>query len=190
VDYSRLNETNLNAHYLIPTSGLWQHHAQSNTELILPKASLPQTDAIFETDKKGPRQRVENHAASLEDLPKLAEELKLEPTPSSSAKPSSATDLLPRLRWANLGHFYHWGTKSYDLSKKPPPIPCEVREFCRRLVAGVNWDDVWRNCVDTQDMEGLSSAEWNSWEESYSQLRLCHVRKGVVNTESQTRMPE
>lgn len=167
LDYSRLNETNLHAHYMVPPSGIWKLHESGDPQLILPKSSQVQADVQYEIENKGPRRRVENQEASLEDLAGMMADTKLNQAPSTSVKPSSATDLLPRLRWTNLGHFYHWGSKSYDLSKHPPPVPSEVRNLCKNLVAGIEWDSLWPTDYDPQDTLGLSSAEWNSWGETY-----------------------
>lgn len=164
--YARCNETNLDAHYLIPSSGIWDLHSRRDPQPILPKSSQTLTHARYDAEIKGPRQRVENEAASLANLEMLKAEPKLEPLPSSSAKPGTATDLLPRLRWANLGYLYHWGTKSYDFSKSPPLLPSELRELCKGLVAGIDWADVWNGCNE-DETAGLSCEDWDEWDKTF-----------------------
>ena len=126
---------------------------------------------MYDKGTKGPRQKVENIAASLKDFENSNAEPKLDPFPSSSAKPSSATDLIPRLRWANLGHLYHWGTKSYDFSKPSPPLPAKLRVLCKDLVAGIDWSDVWDG-YDKDDMAGLSCEDWDEWDKTFGKYSI------------------
>jgi len=105
-------------------------------------------------------------ATNLENFKSTKAEPKLEPLPSISAKPSSATELLTRLRWANLGYLYHWGTKSYDFSKPSPPLPAGLRRLCKDFVAGIDWTDVWDG-YNKDDMGGLSCTDWDDWNKTF-----------------------
>lgn len=167
-DYSRLNETNLHAHYLIPSCGLWHLYATNNTKLIQPKASLLQLDCetVYDAEDRGPRKLIQNEEDTIESVLNNDEQ-KLPPPPSSSLKSSPAAVLMPRLRWTNLGHSYHWGTKSYDFSKEQPQaLPDELGEICKHLVKGVDWEDVWAACSE-EEMGILSEEEWRMWDISY-----------------------
>jgi len=161
-DYTRLNETNLHAHYLIPPCGIWERHIKGDVGLIHPKTTETNPNVRYEIVGKGPRQLVNNEAASLESVFKLESEPKPHPLPSTSGKPISATNLLPRIRWANLGRLYHWGTKSYDFSKSTPLIPLELRSLCKNLVTSIDWADVCRG-FKREDAANFRADEWSSW---------------------------
>lgn len=95
-----------------------------------------------------------------------------QPPPSSSLSPVTPHQLLPKLRWANIGRSYHWGSKAYDLSKELAPFPEDVKDVCTKIVKEVPWDDVWisEGSEDHRipDEEwGMEGPEWNSWPETY-----------------------
>jgi alkylated DNA repair protein alkB homolog 1 len=165
-EYSRCNETNLHAHYLIPSSGLWDLFIKGDLQRISPKSSQHISGSPCHTDNKGPRQLIENEAASAENIAKIASEPKFDPFPSSSATPSSAAQLLSRLRWANLGHHYHWETKSYDFSKSSSPMPPILRNLCKSLVCGIDWNEVWAS-HNEEEKAGLSCENWYTWDKTY-----------------------
>ena len=121
-DHARFpNETNLDTHYVIPEEGLWniyQHSQQHRTEVedIQPRASSSAQSSAA-TDTPGPRQLISNEPAGTSNYLALANEPKLPAAPSTTVKSASAASLIPKLRWANIGWFYHWGTKHYDFTR-------------------------------------------------------------------------
>lgn len=164
--YILINETNLHSHYLIPSSGIWELYRTGNAQLIPPRASELGSNTSYEPNMRGPRRLIENRSGDVKESLKASNELKLPSAPSLAAKPKSAAELLPRLRWANLGHSYHWGSKSYDFSKQHPPLPQEVREICRSLVSGVDWDDLWSKRTE-EVRAGLNEEDWRDWSDNY-----------------------
>ncbi|KAG5221673.1 Alpha-ketoglutarate-dependent dioxygenase alkB [Salix suchowensis] len=61
-----------------------------------------------------------------------------------NALPSKASDLLPRLRWANIGWFYHWGVKQYDFSKGKVEVDGKLRDICKSAIESVDWDVLYK----------------------------------------------
>jgi hypothetical protein len=91
--------------------------------------------------------------------------------PSSHLPPILASKLLLKLRWANIGYFYHWGTKTYDFTKPKVEYPRELRKICKDVVASIDWHQVW----DGADEEewGEEGPDWEKWPETYGcRLRL------------------
>lgn len=77
------------------------------------------------------------------------------------------------MRWANLGRSYHWGTKSYDFSKKLAPFPEDIRDVCKRAVKAIIWKDIWGDGCGISDEEwGDEGVNWTSWKEDYGKAHL------------------
>lgn len=155
------NETNLDAHYALPPNGLWNARVHDPSLVIYPK--LPAEGAHVEPE--GPRQLINNTPASIDTLDVLNALPKPPPTPSPNAKPASAFSLLPKLRWANIGYSYHWGSKSYDFSRGDGVFPEQIGRLCRQAVASVDWSQVW----DGIDVNGWGDAgpDWQTWARDY-----------------------
>lgn len=113
----------------------------------------------------GPRQLISNTPAHPENFVDLVKEQKLPATPSSTVRPMTASELLPRLRWANIGWFYHWGTKQYDFTKEKVEPGRIISKLCREIVRSVNWEDVFVNVMSWQKPEIMP--EWKTWEKTY-----------------------
>ncbi|KIP07973.1 hypothetical protein PHLGIDRAFT_12877 [Phlebiopsis gigantea 11061_1 CR5-6] len=157
------NETNLDAHYVLPPQGLWSAFLEARaandlaSESVLPKPSAPSGPS----SDSGPRALITNPPASPDTLPQLLSLPTPPPTPSPHAKPASPAYLIPKLRWANIGWHYHWGNKQYDFSRGAGGGVADVyRRVCMRAVRGVRWDEVYH---------GLDSEEtgWRTWKEEY-----------------------
>jgi alkylated DNA repair protein alkB family protein 1 len=174
------NETNLDAHYNIPDTGLWTswenrwHESRrgiqlEEEELIQPKASISSGNATTSPDPTPTRRTlVENIPASPSTLPVLQFLPKPPPTPSPYIKASPPSRLLFKLRWANIGRSYHWGTKSYDFDKKLAPFPEDVREYCKRAVKSIEWEDVWGTETEVDEKEwGEEGVNWRHWSDEY-----------------------
>jgi hypothetical protein len=86
------------------------------------------------------------------------------PPPSTTAQPILPSALLPKLRWANIGWFYHWGIKQYDFTKGKGHIDSKLRKICRNAVASVDWDVVYSG-TESQWPDG--QPEWKRWEDTY-----------------------
>jgi alkylated DNA repair protein alkB homolog 1 len=89
---------------------------------------------------------------------------------SSSLTPLPLSSIIHKLRWSNIGHFYHWGTKSYQFDRQQVPIPPDIKTVCQRAVRAVPWEDIWRDGVDVAAGEWeLPNPDYNQWHETYSQ---------------------
>ncbi|KAI6103561.1 hypothetical protein F5141DRAFT_1189872 [Pisolithus sp. B1] len=138
-DHARYpNETNLDAHYSPPPE-------------------------VSQGAPSGPRQLVSNDAAGTDNLYSLQAIPKPPPEPSTTVPDCSPSELVPKLRWANIGWSYHWGTKQYDFSKGKGHIDSRLRDLCRSAVSSVPWDKVFGE--DT--LEGWDDDDWKTWNETY-----------------------
>ncbi|KIJ68929.1 hypothetical protein HYDPIDRAFT_172447 [Hydnomerulius pinastri MD-312] len=158
------NETNLDAHYILPSEGLWNAHLESSTESS--KCALVHTRAplITETSPStGPRQLISNDAASPDNFHSLQTLPKPPPEPSATLSECSPSELLPKLRWANIGWSYHWGSKQYDFSKGKGEIDSRVRGLCKSAVSSVPWENVFGH----DDLEGWGNDDWRRWQDTY-----------------------
>ncbi len=79
--------------------------------------------------------------------------------------------MIYKLRWANIGWYYHWGTKQYDFTKGKGEVDEVLREMCKKAVGSVDWGKVFSEGWD----EGEEEREWERWNETYGQL-LCSYR--------------
>ncbi|KAI0792875.1 hypothetical protein C8Q75DRAFT_791959 [Abortiporus biennis] len=157
------NETNLDAHYLIPEEGLWNLYSRQSEEKIQPRAATLNPDAIPE-GQSGPRQLISNEPASKENYTELLTAAKPPPVPSLTVKPTSPSDLIPKLRWANIGWYYHWGTKQYDFTRGKIDVNEGLKEVCREAVSFVPWRELFEN--DKSDW-GDEINDWRIWNETY-----------------------
>jgi alkylated DNA repair protein alkB family protein 1 len=171
------NETNLDAHYFLPPSGLWSTYLHSPETIIQPCAASLMTSPL--PDASGPRRLVSNTPASPATFSLLKSTPRLPPVPSIHAQPLSAAELIPRLRWANIGWSYHWGTKLYDFTREVQPVGEPFRKVCIEVVRSINWHDVFGS-PDAESLDGWGDdgPDWQAWEETYGQYpkRSCCAR--------------
>lgn len=159
------NETNLDAHYVLPPSGLWATFLHSPETIIQPHAS-----SLSTSDPPGPRHLVSNAPASPATFSLLRSTPKPPPAPSAHAQPLNAAELLPRLRWANIGWSYHWGAKQYDFAREVQPVGELFRSVCVEVVRSVHWGDIF-GLPDAELLDGWEDdgPDWQSWEETYGE---------------------
>ncbi|KAH8833809.1 hypothetical protein DL96DRAFT_1810196 [Flagelloscypha sp. PMI_526] len=159
----KLNETNLHTHYIMPESGLWQAYLQGLQDpakdvVVCPRASSsPVSPPVLDS---GPRQLINNEPASVSSI-SLESPPKPPAAPSPTLQPTPVTSLIKKLRWANIGWFYHWGTKQYDFARGKAPIHHLIRDVCQRAVADVNWGEVYSNSSEDE------SPKWDEWKTEY-----------------------
>lgn len=162
------NETNLDTHYILPEEGLWNAYVRSQMETSVPDVQ-PRAPAGGSSEQKsngGPRQLISNEPASKQNFFKLASAPVAPAPPSPNAHPTSPQSLIPKLRWANIGWYYHWGNKQYDFTRGKIPVSSIFEDVCTRAVKAVPWNDVF-NGVSQDDSEWGDEPRWNSWAESY-----------------------
>ena len=164
-EQARDNETNLHVHYHLPEQGLWNAHLDS---CIHSKETTvqPKGTPSGEQPKEGPRQLVDNAEASPETFNLIMSTPKPPQSPSGTLEPASASALMYKLRWANIGWFYHWGTKQYDFSKPRAPVDSIIKDLCRDAVETIDWDQVFLGSENEWDEAG---PEWKTWNETYGE---------------------
>jgi hypothetical protein len=157
------NETNLDTHYLIPSAGLWSltRNSSARSVPITPRSASMMAGVSYES---GPRKLISNTPASPETFMTLAVEPKPPAPPSPHVQPTLPADLLSKLRWANVGWHYHWGTKQYDFSRGKIPVDDRLTYLCQTIVCNLPWEEVYKD--DQQDW-GDDAEKWRAWEEGY-----------------------
>jgi len=170
-DHARYpNETNLDTHYILPQEGLWNAHLKSRDPSshvpdVQPKATASDIDlSAYMSSVAGPRQLISNAAASTDNIKGLTLNAAAQPsmTPSPTAVTTSPSKLLPKLRWANVGWFYHWGTKQYDFTRGKVDVAPELKSLCQSIVRAVDWSRVFGHLHFENEAE-----DWNTWHETY-----------------------
>lgn len=73
------------------------------------------------------------------------------------------SDLVPKLRWSNIGWSYHWGSKQYDFSKGKGEIDPFLRDLCKRIVGTVPWENVFSE----DDLHEWENDDWRTWKDTY-----------------------
>jgi alkylated DNA repair protein alkB family protein 1 len=169
------NETNLDMHYIIPQDGLWNTYLKSRTDttrdlFIQPRASTSEDiSSASDRSEPGPRKLIENTPATPSNFELISTSPKSPPAPSPTVQPRLTSALLRKLRWANIGWYYHWGSKQYDFSKGKGDICSEVRQLCKSAVGVVDWEDVFSGPAG--DLEwGKSGPDWKTWNDTYGSL--------------------
>ncbi|KAJ7109292.1 hypothetical protein C8R44DRAFT_802121 [Mycena epipterygia] len=162
------NETNLDTHYILPEDGLWTvceraRGDPSQDVYVQPRASTSELPVIEEAS--GPRKLVNNTPATPDNFSSLAATPKLPSAPSTTVQPTPASALIRKLRWANIGWYYHWGTKQYDFTKGKGKIDNVLADICQNAVNAVDWEQIY-GPSDTSDW-GESGPEWKTWSENY-----------------------
>jgi hypothetical protein len=165
------NETNLDTHYLLPASGLWSAatNESSRSTLISPRATATSTSTSTSSSSTQPSRRtlVSNDPASPETFAVLLATPKLPAPPSTSLSPMPAFELVKKLRWANIGWYYHWGTKQYDFSQAKVPVDEHVAWLCKEVARGIDWEDVFDGSEGPwPDGDG----GWKEWDDEYGGL--------------------
>lgn len=136
--------------------------------LVEPRASSPDPPEVIPSpEPPGPRKLVLNEPAGKHNYIKLSATPKPPPAPSPSVSSSPVSSLVPKLRWANIGWFYHWGTKQYDFTQGPGVIHEAVREVCKRAVMAVKWEKVFGDERIPREEWGDDGPDWDSWHEIY-----------------------
>ncbi|KAG2061703.1 hypothetical protein BDR06DRAFT_979116 [Suillus hirtellus] len=173
------NETNLDAHYILPGEGLWNAHLSSDAPLVKTRACTPELSNT-KSGNSGPRQLVSNTPADPANFQSMLHSPKPLPAPSPTVSPASPTTLISKLRWANIGWSYHWGSKQYDFTKGKGHVDNEIGAICKRAVSSVNWKEVFGQ----SDEEGWRDEHWESWHETYGMnsrdTLMAHVDRSEV----------
>lgn len=122
------------------------------------------------SDASGPRRLVSNAPASPATFSLIRSTPRPPPAASIHAQPLNAAELIPRLRWANIGWSYHWGTKLYDFTREVQAVGEPFRKVCIEVVRNISWHDVFGS-PDAESLDGWGDdgPDWQAWEEMYGQ---------------------
>ncbi|KAG7452572.1 uncharacterized protein BT62DRAFT_958504 [Guyanagaster necrorhizus] len=156
------NPTNLDTHYFIPEEGLWNVSAHED---VIVQPRNPDPSSMPHETCTGPRQLINNAPASTDNFQTMVEMPKPPPTPSATAQPLPCSHLLRKMRWANIGWYYHWGTKQYDFAKGKARVDDVLSDVCKEAVRIIDWDKIY-NTWDGLDW-GDEQLSWKSWNENY-----------------------
>ncbi|KAG5727671.1 GTPase-activating protein gyp7 [Termitomyces sp. T112] len=161
-DQARENETNLDIHYSLPPQGLWNAWLESQRDASKDITVQPKSIQGSPTTQEppGPRQLVNNTPATPDNFSAISVTPKPPPAPSATIKAAQLSELLFKLRWANIGWFYHWGAKQYDFTKGQGAIDQRLRNLCKDAVAAVDWKQIY------SEADG-DWTDWTTWNESY-----------------------
>ncbi|KAL5533065.1 hypothetical protein ACEPAF_4841 [Sanghuangporus sanghuang] len=159
----RPNETNLDTHYRMPAEGLWNLHFRGDT------STLPRRD--YDSPQNGEM----DSASGLPTNPTTDHSATSTRPRTPPARPvthgsATATELLPKLRWANIGWFYDWGTKEYEFSRGKPDVGEPIRSVCKEIVSIVDWNALFDTQMHDSDMHHevvAASPQWAGWDSSY-----------------------
>jgi alkylated DNA repair protein alkB family protein 1 len=121
------NRNNLDAHYILPECGVWQHALQKiNTDT----SEDDMSDGMATTMSQDPAGYYDNDnddtsTSTLSDKGQRSTEL---PSPST---------LLRKLRWTTLGYQYNWAKKQYYPEHRYA-FPPDLAELTRIMVHAIN----------------------------------------------------
>lgn len=175
------NITNLDAHYTVPDGGVWRTFLDNRTcPECQPSRNeqyhLPQGADVSEIKQEArPLSSVSpSSSCSITDNIGLSEaehRSKSSPTPLNHLSHAAAADLLSKLRWANIGWFYNWGTKEYDFSLGKVEVDEPVKSLSKKIVDIINWSEVFERNSDLDQGERQSTDEedstWRKWVDDY-----------------------
>lgn len=163
-DHARYpNETNLDTHYILPHSGLWSTYLSSPETIVHPRP--PPSTTL--PNSPGPRQLISNTPASPATFSLITSTPKPSSAPSVHAQPISTAQLVPRLRWANIGWSYHWGSKQYDFAREVQPVGEPFRRVCIEVVRSIRWEEVFGGASTKLLDDWETASEWRTWPETY-----------------------
>ncbi|RKP04408.1 hypothetical protein THASP1DRAFT_33829, partial [Thamnocephalis sphaerospora] len=119
-DYARSpNRTNLDAHYQIPASGVWQHYQTAAVSGVEKEATETEADSRPEKDAYAT-------AATPAGAASAGQAAASTPLPAAS-------QLLRKLRWTTLGYQYDWSSKQYH-PEQQHPMPPDLDELMVAIV--------------------------------------------------------
>ncbi|EJD05912.1 uncharacterized protein FOMMEDRAFT_145266 [Fomitiporia mediterranea MF3/22] len=150
------NETNLDAHYDIPKEGLWDVHVRSDKRVI----PLRRNDSTIFANSPAKDQQQRESLSQTNLPPKLS--------PRSGL--ATTSELITKLRWANIGWFYNWGSKKYEFNRGKIEVGEPVRSICKEVVRSIDWTNVFVGASSSSEEQSRWSEtgpDWESWDMTY-----------------------
>jgi alkylated DNA repair protein alkB family protein 1 len=173
------NDTNLDIHYTLPQGGIWHAYLSARQNAGAEILIQPRVTPEGAVDSSGPRKLIDNTPASPNNFYSLSTSSRNPATPSPSTQPSPPCGLLPKLRWANIGWTYHWGSKQYDFARGKGEVHPRLRELCKSIVRSVDWGQVF-NSEDGADPWGDGPQDWMTWGDTYGTWSFIRIVNTVL----------
>ncbi|KAI9266101.1 hypothetical protein BY458DRAFT_437586 [Sporodiniella umbellata] len=189
------NTSNLDTHYVIPSTGLWPLYEKENSgeltmkdpEFFVAKKRSQDVEEGYsdsETEKEPSGRKL---TACSDDFQPVINEPKRDPPPASTVPLLPPSELIRKLRWVTLGYQYHWPTKTYHLDRQYP-FPKDVSEFTKAVVHAiedVGYDDgqgqAWKNTYKGDDF--IAEAGVINYYQ-YRDTLMGHVDRSELNMEA------
>ncbi|GAA5852870.1 hypothetical protein JCM5353_001226 [Sporobolomyces roseus] len=154
------NVTSLDPHYKLPEEGLWnawlEGKVDDSVESIQFRPSTPSlydADRLLKTDVASPTTSLESSRANTPEL--------------ETKKEIAVRNLVPKLRWSNVGYHYNWTTKLYEFDRPFVPIPPLMLRCCQALVKSMRWEHVFNDMADDENRNRTTKRDWEKWNTNY-----------------------
>ncbi|KFH71168.1 hypothetical protein MVEG_04014 [Podila verticillata NRRL 6337] len=158
-DYSRHpNKSNLDTHYTVPDSGLWDLHEDvfydkreaDDPAVLVPRKATTDVhaggygsdddDEEEENNKKSKKSKISIRTLVpiTDDTPSVPDNVpKTDPEPSAHVPILPPGQLVRKMRWITLGYQYHWPSKTYHFDQNAP-FPPELCELSKAVVEAIH----------------------------------------------------
>ncbi|GAA6064758.1 hypothetical protein JCM10212_002309 [Sporobolomyces blumeae] len=144
------NVTSLDPHFDLPDDGLWTAWKEGRGSEKVPRRI--KDDDARDVDGASGSSSVVNDRADLD------------PT---------VEELVPKLRWSNVGYHYDWTAKVYDFTRDFVPLPPLIHACCRTLARRMDWSEVFGQTPSGHGdpgrmRDGLDGdRDWERWKDEY-----------------------
>ncbi|GAA5835078.1 hypothetical protein JCM9279_007193 [Rhodotorula babjevae] len=153
------NLTQLDKLYELPREGLWGAWAAGKGDEIVPRVVDGREEGA--TGAAGPS----SAAASCADAGDSSRVARAGAEPAHEAV--TVRELLPKLRWANVGHFYNWTSKQYEFERGFVPLPPLIHRCCRDLARQTPWALVFGENKPLIESSATAAHDWSTWAHDY-----------------------
>ncbi|GJN87211.1 hypothetical protein Rhopal_000156-T1 [Rhodotorula paludigena] len=155
----RPNLTQLDKLYELPKEGLWAAWLAGKGSQVVPRTEEAAPGSSSCT-QPGIEKALEGAASSSAACG--AE------TPQDIERNVTIEELLPKLRWANVGWHYNWTTKLYEFERGHVPLPPLILRYCRTLGRVMPWQHVFGASDAPPDQAaGSPQQDWRKWRDVY-----------------------
>lgn len=157
-DYSRHpNKSNLDTHYTVPDSGLWDLHEDvfygkreaDDPAVLVPRKATTDVHAgsygSDDDDEEESNKKPKKSKISVRTLVPITDDTPSVPdhVPKTDSEPSAHVPILPpgqlarKMRWITLGYQYHWPSKTYHFDQNAP-FPPELCVLSKAVVEAIH----------------------------------------------------
>ncbi|GAA5983822.1 hypothetical protein JCM11641_005206 [Rhodosporidiobolus odoratus] len=164
----RPNLTNLDAFYKLPEGGLWKAWSSGRGEEVVPSLL---GDGVASSRGNSPNGSGSDQTLApsrcATPLIRVAKEVSVDA--AGERKEITVREMLPKLRWSNVGYHYNWTTKLYEFDRGFIPLPPLVLRCCRDIVRAMPWAAVFNNSHSGEPTQSrnMGTENWTRWNEDY-----------------------